>query len=117
MTDSQRGMEGSEHRFRKLARTLVAGFVVSLVVAGCGGSDNGGTSVPAPVSNTPSAGGAVSAEGTAGLIGPSSRSTDKSQQFNDKSGKIPPSANHKPKAQVGVGAGDECPDIAITPSA
>ena len=117
MTDSRQGMEGSEHRIRKLTRTLVAGFVIALVVAGCGGGDDGGTSVPAPVNQAPSAGGAVTAEGTIGLVGPSSRSTGKSQQFNDKTGKIPGDANRKPKAQVGVGAEDECQNIGITPSA
>src|SRR4051812_28021808 len=103
MTDDDRGMEGSEYRIRKLTRTLAASLILggAVLAAGWGGGGGGSsTSPPAPVNQAPSsAGGVVSADGTLGLVGPVARSTGKSQQSSDKTGKIPPSANKKTKAQ------------------
>jgi uncharacterized protein YkwD len=114
-------MEGSENRIHKLIRTavptalLVAGV---LAVAGCGGGGGSSNSAkpPAPVNQSASNGGAVTAEGTEGLVGPAGRATSKSQQFDDKTGEIPATANRKPKKAGGVAAGANCPDIGITPS-
>lgn len=120
MTDRDRGMEGSEHRYFKLTRTLAASLLLALVVAGCGGSGGDNSAKPpAPVNQVPSSsGGIVSAEGTQGLVGPSARSTGKSQQFSDKTGKIPANANKKTKAQQhGVAGGAACNDSGVTPSA
>src|SRR5438874_972439 len=61
-------------------------------------------------------GGVVSAEGTLGLVGPAGRATAKSQQFDDKTGKIPPGSNHKPKHQNGVAGGVTCDNADVTPS-
>src|SRR4051794_11245746 len=121
MTDEHRGMEGSENRFHKLIRAAVPTALLAgvIAVAGCGGGGGDNSAKPpAPVTNTPSSsGGAVTAEGTQGLVGPAGRATSKSQQFEDKQGKIPANANHKPKNKDGgVGAGANCPDIGVTPS-
>ncbi|MFL5841596.1 MAG: CAP domain-containing protein [Thermoleophilaceae bacterium] len=115
-------MEGSEHRIRKLTRTLAASLLLAgaVVAAGCGGGGGGSsTSPPAPANQAPSTpGGVVSADGTLGLVGPAARSTDKSQQFSDKTGKIPSSANKKTKGQQhGVAGGEACNDGGITPAA
>jgi uncharacterized protein YkwD len=122
MTDSDRGMEGSEHRIHKLARTLAACLVLVAVVvaAGCGGGGGGSSTVKAPVNQAPSsAGGVVSAEGTAGLVGPAARSTNKSQQFTDKTGKIPANANRETKGDKKHAVDGEpgCPNAGETPSA
>src|SRR4051794_21137380 len=121
MTDEHRGMEGSENRFHKLIRAAVPTALLAgvIAVAGCGGGGGDNSAKPpAPVTNTPSSsGGAVTAEGTQGLVGPAGRATSKSQQFEDKTGKIPANANHKPKNKAGgVGAGAACSDTDITPS-
>jgi uncharacterized protein YkwD len=114
-------MEGSNHRIPKLIRTalptaLLAGL---MAVAGCGGGGGSDDAkAPAPVNQSSSTpGGVVSAEGTLGLVGPAGRATSKSQQFDDKSGKISPKANHKTDAlKHGVAAGDACNDAGVTPS-
>src|SRR6478672_5698628 len=121
MTDEHRGMEGSEHRIHKLIRAAVPTVLLAgvIAVAGCGGGGGDKSANPAaPVTNAPSSsGGVVTAEGTQGLVGPAGRATSKAQQFEDQQGKIPSSANHKPKNKAGgVGAGASCPDIGITPS-
>jgi uncharacterized protein YkwD len=114
-------MEGSDHRFRKLIRAAVPTALLAgvIAVAGCGGggSNNSSSKPPAPVNQAPSSsGGVVTAQGTEGLVGPAGRATSKSQQFEDKTGKIPANANHKPKKANGVAAGANCPDIDVTPS-
>src|SRR3954449_3453549 len=124
MTDSPRGMEGSENRIRKLVKTAIpAGLLAWMVaVVGCGGG--GGSSpaakAPAPVKQSWSAasGRLVTAQGTAGVIGPAGRVTANSQQFDDKTGKISPQANHRPRAgkKGGVSAGDSCSDRDLAPS-
>src|SRR3954447_24093615 len=123
MTDDHRGMEGSKNRIHTLIRAaaptalLVAGVVA---VAGCGGGSGGAGSSANPVapvtksSSTP--GGVVSAEGTLGLVGPAGRATAKSQQFEDKTGKIPPGSNHKPKHANGVAGTVQCANSDVTPS-
>src|SRR4051812_48301795 len=123
MTDDHRGMEGSKNRIHTLIRAaaptalLVAGVVA---VAGCGGGSGGAGSSANPVapvtksSSTP--GGVVSAEGTLGLVGPAGRATAKSQQFEDKTGKIPPGSNHKPKHANGVAGTVQCDNSDVTPS-
>ncbi|MDX6202043.1 MAG: hypothetical protein QOJ83_1543 [Frankiales bacterium] len=122
MTDDSRGMEGSEHRYRKLTRSLAASLLLGAAVAaaGCGGGSGGSSSTapPSPASQAPKgAGGVVSADGTLGLVGPAARSTGKSQQFSDKTGNIPANANHKPKHANGVAGGENCQDTGITPAA
>jgi uncharacterized protein YkwD len=114
-------MEGSEqHRYRKLTSTLAACLLLATaaVVAGCGGGGgNNSAAPPAPVTQGPAnAGGLVSADGTQGLVGPSSRSTGKSQQSSDKTGKIPANSNHKPKNATGVAGGENCQETGITPA-
>src|SRR3954447_3208962 len=122
MSDDHRGMEGSENRIHKLIRTAVPTALLVggvLAVAGCGGGGGDNSASPsAPVAPSSSSnGGVVTAEGTQGLVGSAGRATAKSQQFNDKQGKIPGNANRKPKkAGGGVAAGANCPDIDITPS-
>jgi uncharacterized protein YkwD len=121
MADSPHGMEGSNHRnIRILIRTaLPSALVVGVfAVAGCGGGGGSNDAkAPAPV-NQGSSGSSkvVSADGTLGLVGPAGRATSKSQQFEDKSGKISPKANHKTNAlKHGVAAGDACQNGGITP--
>ena len=115
-------MEGSEHRIRTLTRTLAASLlllVAVVIVAGCGGGGGGdSTAPPAPVSQTPTGSSSVvSAEGTLGLVGPAARSTEKKQQFDDTTGKIPRTANKKTNGQKhGVAGGEACNDGGITPS-
>jgi uncharacterized protein YkwD len=120
MTDSRHGMEGSTNRVRRLIRTafpsaLLAGVIA---VAGCGGGGGSDTAkAPAPVNQGSSGtGSVVSAEGTLGLVGPAGRVTAKSQQFDDKAGRISPKANHKTNAlKHGVAAGDSCNDGGLMP--
>jgi uncharacterized protein YkwD len=122
MTDSDHGMEGSDHRYRKLIRTAVPTALLAgvLAVAGCGGGgSNSSSKPPAPVnqtSSTPGAGSVVSAEGTQGLVGSAGRATKKSQQFDDKTGVIPGTANRKPKHANGVGGEISCDNSDVTPS-
>jgi uncharacterized protein YkwD len=121
MADSPHGMEGSNHRnIRTLIRTaLPSALVVGVfAVAGCGGGGGSNDAkAPAPVNQSSSGSGkVVSADGTLGLVGPAGRATSKSQQFEDKSGKISPKANHKTNAlKHGVAAGDACQNGGITP--
>jgi uncharacterized protein YkwD len=118
-TDEDRGMGGSESRLRKQARTLAAGLLLAgvVVAAGCGGG-GGASSTSPPAGQAPTTpGGVVSADGTLGFVGPAARSTDKSQQFSDKTRKIPLGANHKPRHAGGVAGGENCQDIAIMPTA
>lgn len=114
-------MDGPANRTRQLARTLLAclGLAAAVAAAGCGGGGGGSSTVAAPVKKSTSApGGVVTAGGTLGFVGPASRSTDNSQQFDDQRGKIPASANRKTKAQKhGVAAGAACNDGDLTPSA
>jgi uncharacterized protein YkwD len=121
MTDSHGGMEGPEHRLRALIRAALPAALVAgaVTVAGCGGGGGGDSAKPpAPLNQTSSTpGGVVSAEGTLGLVGPAGRATQKSQQFEDGTGKISPKANRKTNAlKNGVAAGDACNDGGITPS-
>ena len=121
MSDSHRGMEGSDYRYRKLFRTAVPTALLAgvIAVAGCGGSGGSSSSSkpPAPVNSSSGSGGVVTAQGTDGLVGPAGRVTSKSQQFDDKTGKIPANSNHKPKMKGnGVGAVEQCQDTGITPS-
>ena len=116
MTDSPRGMEGS-NRIRKLLS--MAALAGAIVVAGCGGGGGSDSAeAPAPVnqsSSTPSA--VVSADGTLGLVGPAGRATAKKKQFEDLQGKIDPKSNRKTDAlKHGVAAGDACNDAGVTPS-
>jgi uncharacterized protein YkwD len=118
MTDDDRGMERSEHRVSKLTRTLVSSFLLAgaVAAAGCGGGGSS-TSPPAPANQTPTAaGGVVSADGTVGFVGPAARSTGKSQQFSDKTSRIPGSANHKPAHANGVAGAADCPNTDVTPA-
>jgi uncharacterized protein YkwD len=115
-------MEGSIHRTHALIRKAVPALVLAglVAVAGCGGgggSSSNSANPPAPVtksSKTP--GGVVTAEGTLGLVGSAGRATAKSQQFQDKTGKIPPGSNHKPKHTNGVAGGVTCDNADVTPS-
>jgi uncharacterized protein YkwD len=120
MTDSQRGMEGSQNRIRKLFRIAATTAVLAgmVIVAGCGGGESDSADVPAPVSQSSAAkSGVVTAEGTLGLVGPAGRATQQSQQFNDRSGKISPKSNRKTDAlKHGVVAGDACNDGGLAPS-
>src|SRR4051794_18193007 len=124
MTDSHRGMEGSDYRYHKLIRTVVPTALLAgvLAVAGCGGggSSTSSSKPPAPVTQSSSGnGGVVAVQGTAGLVGSAGRATSKSLQFDDKTGKIPANANHKPKPKHpgrGVGATEACQGTDITPS-
>jgi uncharacterized protein YkwD len=114
-------MEGSAHRIRKLFRAVVPIALLAgvIAVAGCGGGGGSDTAnAPAPVNQSSSSpGGVVSAEGTLGLVGPAGRATAKSQQFEDKTGKISPKANRKTNAlKHGVAAGDACNNGGLTPS-
>jgi uncharacterized protein YkwD len=121
MPDSDRGMEGSKHRIRTLTRSAASTLVLAgvIAVAGCGGGGGSkSTAPPSPVNQAPSgAGGVVSADATQGLVGPSARATGKSQQFSDKTGKIPGNANHRPKSANGVAGGEACQNTDITPAA
>src|SRR3954447_5753225 len=124
MTDSPRGMEGPANRIRKLVNTAIpAGLLAGMIaVVGCGGGGGSSTAAkaPAPVKQSSSAasGKLVTAQGTAGVIGPAGRVTANSQQFDDKTGKISPQANHRPGAgkKGGVSAGDSCSDRDLAPS-
>jgi len=120
MTDSDRGMEGSVNRFHTLSRTAVPAVLLGgiVAVAGCGGGGSSNSAnPPAPVTKSSSgAGKLVSAEGTVGLVGPAGRATAKSRQFEDKTGKIPASSNHKPKHTNGVAGEIQCDNSDITPS-
>src|SRR3954467_107459 len=124
MTDTPEGMEGPANRIRKLVKTAIpAGLLAGMIaVVGCGGGGGGSTAAkaPAPVKQSSSAasGKLVTAQGTAGVIGPAGRATAKSQQFDDRTGKISPKANHRPGAgkKGGVSAGDSCSDRDLAPS-
>src|SRR5689334_17048716 len=124
MTDSPGGMEGSEDRIRKLVTTAIASGLLAGMVAlvGCGGGGSSSTpaKAPAPAKQSSSAASSklVTAQGTAGIIGPAGRVTSKSQQFDDKTGKISAKANHRPGAgkKGGVSAGDSCSDRDLAPS-
>jgi len=116
MTDSPRGMEGS-NRIRKLFS--MAALAGAIVVAGCGGGGGSDSAeAPAPVNQSSSAPSAVvSADGTLGLVGPAGRATAKKQQFEDRKGNIDPKSNRKTDAlKHGVAAGDACNDAGVTPS-
>jgi uncharacterized protein YkwD len=120
LTDERSGMEGSENRTHTLIRKAVPSLLLVgiVAVAGCGGGGGSSTSAkpPAPVTSSPKAsGGVVTAEGTEGLVGPAGRATSKSQQFEDKSSKIPPGSNHKPKHQNGAAGGVTCDNADATP--
>jgi len=121
MTDSDGGMHGCERRIHRLITTVVPAAVlaVAVAVAGCGGSSGSDSAkAPAPVKQaTSAAGGVVTAEGTAGLVGPAGRASAKSQQFEDGIGKIPRRANQPTGAQRhGVAAGAACGDSDLMPS-
>ena len=121
MTDSQAGMEPSEHRIQKLIRTAVPAVLaaVAVAVAACGGGGGSNSAEPpAPVSKNSSApGGVVSAEGTLGFVGPVGRATKDSQHFEDRTGKISPKANRRPDAlKNGVAAGEACNDGGLMPA-
>src|SRR3954464_2796073 len=124
MTDSPRGMKGPANRIRKLVKTAIpAGLLAGMIaVVGCGGGGGSSTAAkaPAPVKQSSSAasGKLVTAQGTAGVIGPAGRVTANSQQFDDKTGKISPQANHRHGAgkKGGVSAGDSCSDRDLAPS-
>src|SRR3954465_12357552 len=116
-------MEGSENRIRTLVQAAVPMALLAgvIAVAGCGGSaGNDSAKPPVSAGQTGSAGGGVvSAEGTLGFVGPAGRVTAKSQQFDDKGGKIPPNANRKTKGVKGggvVGPGDACADGGLLPA-
>jgi uncharacterized protein YkwD len=113
-------MEGSKHRIRTLTRSAAPTLVLAgvIAIAGCGGGGGSkSTAPPSPVNQAPSgAGGVVSADATLGLVGPSARATGKLQQFSDKLGKIPKSANHRPKSANGVAGGEACQNTDITPA-
>src|SRR3954469_8050257 len=98
MDDETGGMEGSNHRIlirRAASAALVAG---ACVVAGCGGGGSDSAKPSASVNQAPSGSRClVAAVGTRGLVGSAGRATSKSQQFQDKAGKIPATANHKPR--------------------
>lgn len=121
MTDNRSGMEGSKHRTLAMARTVVAGVLLTgaLFAAGCGGGGSKSASPPPPVNSAPSSGGIVGAEGTQGLVGPVERATSKSSSAADKTGKIPPGSNHHPKGHGGgpVGGEEACPGSDVTPTA
>jgi uncharacterized protein YkwD len=90
-----------------------------LAVAGCGGGggDNSAAPPPPPAGGAANSGGIVGPGGTAGLVGPASRSTDKKSQFDDAQSKISPKANQKTPAQKhGVAGGAACQDGDVTPT-
>src|SRR5947207_15628077 len=104
-------MEGSKHRYLATARTAVAGALLAgaVAVAGCGGGGGSDkTTAPPTPAGSAGSGGVVTAEGTQGLVGPASRSTDKGSSGFDKTTDIPGSANHavrgKKGGKNGVGA-------------
>jgi uncharacterized protein YkwD len=121
MTDMNKGMEGSKHRYISAARTAIAGalLVGVVAVAGCGGG-GGGSDKPAPPP-TPAggagAGGVVGVEGTQGLVGPADRSTSKGSQTIEKQSKIPGNANHVPKKNGHAVAGAADCHGDVTPTA
>src|SRR5436305_8142303 len=121
MTDTDRGMEGSEHRTLAVARKVVAGVLLTGAVfaAGCGGGGSKSAAPPPPVKPAPSSGGVVGAEGTQGLIGPVERATSKTTSAANKPGKIAPGSNHPPRGHGGgpVGGEDSCPGSADAPTA
>jgi uncharacterized protein YkwD len=98
-------MDGSLHRPNRLIRAaLTAAILAGLVaLAGCGGgSKSGSATAPVTKSSTAASNAVVTAQGTAGLVGPVVRSTPQGTQGNDKTSKIPPSAaNHVPKGRHG----------------
>src|SRR5947207_14848203 len=102
MTDRDRGMEGSAHRYLKAARIAVAGALLAgaVAVAGCGGggSKNAATPVAPTTPTGGSQSGPVAATGTKGLVGPAERSTKGASQANDTKSAIAPNANHVPKS-------------------
>src|SRR5438067_6881661 len=113
-------MDGSEHRYLKLTRTVASTVVLAgaVLVAGCGGGGGHKSAVPPPVNAAPSTGGVVGAVGTQGLVGPADRASGKSDQFSDKTGKISPNANQKTPAQKhGVAGGAACDNGDVTPTA
>jgi uncharacterized protein YkwD len=121
MTDSHRGMEGSENRIHTLRKAAPALLLVGIVaVAGCGGGGGSKNSAKplAPVTKSKSSGvgTVVSAGGTLGLVGPAGRATSKTKQFEDKAGKIPANSNHKPKHANGVAGEIQCDNSDLMPS-
>src|SRR5881227_3445653 len=101
MTDRDRGMEGSAHRYLKAARIAVAGALLTgaVAVAGCGGGGSKNAATPvAPTTPTGSQSGPVAAAGTKGLVGPAERATKGASQSNDAKSEIAPNANHVPKS-------------------
>jgi uncharacterized protein YkwD len=121
MTDSDGGMHGCERRIHRLIRATVPAAVLAgvVAVAGCGGTGGSDSAqAPAPVKQASSAaGGVVTAEGTAGLVGSAGRASAKSQQFEDQTRKIPQRANQPTGAQRhGVAAGAACDDSDLMPS-
>jgi uncharacterized protein YkwD len=115
-------MDGSRNRLHTTVRRAalpVCILATGIIVAGCGGGGGGkSASAPAPVSKTSASGGVVTAQGTAGLVGPSARSTANKQQFDDKAGRIPAKAKGKTNGQKHAVAGESaCPggDLMPTP--
>jgi uncharacterized protein YkwD len=110
-------MHGSDGRIHKLTTTAVLAAVFAF--SGCAGSGGGNSaSAPPPVKQSSSApGGVVTAEGTAGLVGPAGRASRKSQQFDDQTSKIPRRPTHRTGAQRhGVAGGAACDNSDMMPS-
>jgi uncharacterized protein YkwD len=119
MTDSDRGMEGSDHRVSKLTRTVASGVLLAGVVAvvGCGGGggNKSSTAPPPPAQSTSGSGGVVTAQGTVGLVGPAERANSNGSSFTTKPGNI--NAKEKPKQKKSGVVGEQCSDIDMMPSA
>jgi uncharacterized protein YkwD len=115
-------MEGSDHRFSKLTRTVASGVLLAGVVAvvGCGGGggNKASTAPPPPAQSTSGGGGVVTAQGTVGLVGPAERANSKGQSFTTKPEKIPAKAQGKSKgSKSGVAAPGDCGDTSTMPTA
>jgi uncharacterized protein YkwD len=87
---------------------LTSALALSLMVAGCGGSDETADKAPTPAPKANS-GGTVTAEATKGLLGPASTAEENAEKVTGKLGPISPDADQPTEAQRnGVAGGVAC---------
>jgi uncharacterized protein YkwD len=112
MADSSRRIERSG---RQISKLIPAALLIGVAaMAGCGGGGGRGTTPTAQVSRPPRS--VVPAGATIGLVGPVTRATDRSQQFDDQTARISPRAEGKTGAEKhGVIAPGQCPGGDLMP--